>query len=87
MDELTNIEKSAKSVMKRGVAEEIQKLISFLRTLLSTLGGKEDPAPVPQPEVKPSPRPDPVLAGLMNDRRRANSAFKFSDDRPLKDSW
>jgi hypothetical protein len=90
MQELNDIENSAKAVAKRGIKEEIQKLISFLKDLLSTLGGKEDPAPAPQkpdPESRPAPKRDVILEGILRDRKRANSSFAFSKDRPLKDSW
>jgi len=87
MKELNSIEAEVKSVAKRGIAEEIQKLISFLRQLLSTLGGKEELAPAPQPEPKPAPQRDIVYEGILRDRRSANREFAWKKDGALKDSY
>jgi hypothetical protein len=69
----------------------IADLIAILKTILETLGAKEEPAPseakpAPQPE-KPTPKRDLILEGILRDQRRARSSYKFSEDRPLKDSW
>ena len=92
MKELDDIDNSVKSVVKRGIGDEIQKLLSFLKNLLSMLTKESEPAlseakPAAQPE-KPAPRAiDPVYAGLMRERRSANREFAWKKDGPLKDSY
>jgi hypothetical protein len=68
----------------------VKDFITILQKVLETLGAKEDPAPAPQkqdPESRPAPKRDIVLEGILRDRRRANSSFAFSKDRPPRDSW
>jgi hypothetical protein len=89
MNELNEIEKSVKSVMKRGIEAEIQKLVNFLKKLLSMLGGSYPaPARQPDPESKPVQKQDVILAGIRRDQRRQNSWLNLNgDNKPLKDSW